>query len=123
MAASRLTRARRNWKLETRSRSKDGFRLADDSEWQFAARFGFDFLATSGTPSWRDLREEFNHYERGGTNDLRLVYFFNQAGAIPRTVDAPGVLLYPLGLRDLCGNAGELCLAEASTAELLRWTV
>lgn len=109
-----------SWKQD---RTKDGFRLADDSEWQFAARFGFDFLAAPGTPGWKSLREEFNRYELGGTNDLRLVYFFNQAAANQRAVDAPGVLLYPLGLRDLCGNAAELCRAETSTSELLRWTV
>jgi formylglycine-generating enzyme required for sulfatase activity len=109
-----------NWKQD---RTKDGFRLADDSEWQFAARFGFDFLAGSGTPRWKDLWQEFNRYSLDGTNDLRLVYFFmDQAGANPRAVDAPGALLYPLGLRDLCGNAAELCLAETSTSEMLDWT-
>ena len=107
------------WKQD---RNQGGFRLADAGEWQFAARFGFDFLALPGAPRWNEMFEQFDHTEIGGELNRRLVNF-RQTGAAGRPVDEAGVWLYPLGLRDLCGNAGELCLAETSTPDGLQWTV
>ncbi len=109
----------------TQDRTKCAFRLPDETEWEYAARFGFDFCATSGTPRWTELQDQFAKVEVGGRPDHRLVYFStaSQSGASPRAVDDPAAWLYPLALRDLCGNAGEVCLDETSTADILRWVV
>ena len=112
-----------NWTLD---RTKDSFRLPDEYEWEYAARFGFDFAPADGAPSWKQMRGSFRHAldQVVPQPDRRLVFFaVSQTGAAPRSVDDPHARLYPLGLRDLCGNVGELCLAKTATADVLRWVV
>ena len=111
-----------SWKFDGH---RNGFRLADESEWQYAARFGFDFLKAADTPTWREIAAQFEGSNLNHPLDRHLVNFSTTAptGRGARAVDDPGAFLYPLGLRDLCGNAGELCQAAASTTTVMRWTV
>ena len=108
------------------NQTKASFRLPGENEWEYAARFGFDFFAAQGTPSWKNIRAQFRDKldQVVGQPDRQLVFFdVRQTGALPRSVDNPETWSYPLGLRDLCGNVGELCLAETTAGDVLRWGV
>jgi formylglycine-generating enzyme required for sulfatase activity len=108
----------------TQGSSRNGFRLPTDTEWQFAARFGFDFFADANTPTWKQIKGQLYSNFTGnlGTPEAqaarRLVFSstLSQPQTVPRLVDDTNALLYPLGMRDLCGNAGELCLNKTSPA-------
>ena len=37
---------------------RTGYRLPFDYEWEYAARFGYDFFKKAGAPSWKELEKE-----------------------------------------------------------------
>ncbi|HBA83012.1 MAG TPA: hypothetical protein DCZ95_02855 [Verrucomicrobia bacterium] len=77
-----------------------GFRLPTRTEWEYAARYGFDFYRKPGASTWAELRKNLQ------TGSLVHYYFKRElrygAAAAP----------YPLGLYDLCGNVEEICMTE-----------
>jgi hypothetical protein len=85
----------------------EGYRLPFDDEWEYAARFGFDFAVSDGRSSWNAMRSEVE-----GVNGL--VWFYDKKLAGPRTADPAHA--YPLGFHDLCGNVEELCMEASSMA-------
>ncbi|MBN1669503.1 MAG: protein kinase [Kiritimatiellae bacterium] len=90
--------------------SKEGYRLASAREWQHAARFGFDWEPAPGAKPWTALREQIDPAQSGA-----LVWFYYKKGPRASPIAEPSP--YPLGVYDMCGNAGELCMQD--TAESL----
>lgn len=118
----------RNLNVWTIGPSHNGFRLASDDEWQYAARFGFDFFAETNAPMWKQTQKNLDPFGSLGTSEAqaarRLVFSstVTHTQTAPRLVDDANAELYPLGMRDLCGNAGELCQKTMSGFSL-DWVV
>jgi serine/threonine protein kinase len=86
------------WVVDLR---QPGFRLPTNTEWEYAARYGFDFHRKPGAQTWEEMRKGLQ------TNPLVHYYFKRE----PRVSGSAAP--YPLGLYDLCGNVEEICMAGA----------
>ena len=75
-----------------------GFRLPTNVEWEYAARYGFDFNRKPGARTWDEMRKDL----QAGT----LVHYYFKKEPRFSSSAAP----YPLGLYDLCGNVEEICM-------------
>ncbi len=79
-----------------------GFRLPTANEWEYAARYGFDFMQKPKARTWETMQATLQ------AEDLVHFYFKHE----PRvSKESPP---YPLGLYDLCGNVEEICMASSS---------
>ncbi|WP_168441900.1 protein kinase domain-containing protein [Pontiella desulfatans] len=86
------------WALDLR---RDGYRLPFDYEWEYAARFGFDFGPESGRKSWQEMAPSLDRKNE-------LVWYYEKSE--PREKDTAHA--YPLGVYDMCGNVEEICMAS-----------
>lgn len=101
--------AKGNWSRRLHAQGT-GFRLPAAMEWQYAARYGFDFCAAPDTTPWLKRRDNFaTVFSKEGVAKLPvdLVYFCRPA--IPPRAASVSSRAYPLGFFDLCGNVKELC--------------
>lgn len=103
------------WTLDLR---KPGYRLPFDYEWEYAARFGYDFFQKSGVSNWNAMRDELNKQveDQALPKDINngVVNYYRAAVRIPEKGHE-----YPLGMYDLCGNAPEICMTtEEQIGEL-----
>jgi hypothetical protein len=76
-----------------------GFRLPTNAEWEYAARYGFDFHRKAGARTWDEMRKDL---QAGAL----VHYYFKREPRVSSSA-AP----YPLGFYDLCGNVEEICMA------------
>ncbi len=102
----------KEWKV---LRDAQGFRLPTADEWQYAARYGFDFEINGQRPNWTERGRKMARTtlstdplipQRHG--DPRRMIAAEQPEAAER--------MYPLGYFDLCGNVWELCDSSPQTA-------
>ena len=88
------------WKVDLR---KPGYRLPFNTEWEYAARFGYDFLQMPGQRTWEEIKREPESAK------LLVNYYFTNKFRSPDPA-----FRYPLGLYDLCGNVPEICMQTSS---------
>ncbi len=83
-----------------------GYRLPTMTEWEYATRFGMDFMGDAEAKTWDQAVNP-----RG---DKRLAHYGDEAGDNPR----PGghAFATPLGLYDMCGNVWEITMDDRSVA-------
>lgn len=84
------------WSVDLR---KSGYRLPFDFEWEYAARFGFDYYTEEGRTSWSAMAQTLEK------QDGLIWYYFKNEPRLPNEEYS-----YPLGLYDMCGNVQELCM-------------
>lgn len=94
------------WNLDLR---KPGYRLPFDFEWEYAARFGYDFFPKSGESDWLTMKAELDRKveDQASVEDINggLVNYYYLSLRNPQEGRE-----YPLGMYDLCGNASEICM-------------
>lgn len=95
------------WNLDLR---RPGYRMPFDFEWEYAARFGFDYFPKSGESNWKAMQAELDkkvedQVSEDEINGGLVNFYYQQTMRMPSESSA-----YPLGMYDLCGNAPEICM-------------
>jgi formylglycine-generating enzyme required for sulfatase activity len=95
------------WNLDLR---KPGYRLPFDFEWEYAARFGYDFFQKDGENDWKTMKDELDKKAEKQIpieeiNSGLVNYYYQESLRTPKKGCE-----YPLGMYDLCGNASEICM-------------
>ena len=95
------------WILDLR---KPGYRLPFDFEWEYAARFGYDFFQKDEGNDWKAMKDELDKKRKDDAeieemNSGLVNYYYQPSLRTPRKDRE-----YPLGMYDLCGNAPEICM-------------
>ena len=79
-----------------------GFRLPTTTEWEYAARYGFDVYPMKGAKPWDEMK-------RGLSSGNLVYYYFKKEPRMSTAAEA-----YPLGMFDMCGNVEEICMDSAN---------
>jgi len=96
----------------------DGIRLPTANDWQYAARYGFDFRRFPGTASWDTMQDDLGSVMYGGRGSINrdMIRMF-ETSPRPSPRDDSVAFPYPIGVTDMCGNLAELCIAGSMRDE------